>query len=340
MAESGMGSRRKNKDLTGVPKITTYGLSRLRPLESRTSTSPSMTTIGTNIQQGENMADIHKHDKESVHTPALSEPGAGQPANTAQPQTGQVGEVSCMESRILEAIRKLDKKTDEMKTDMNVRLGSIEATLKENTGKITDLEEGVDFSNKEIDSHKDRLTKLEGETKKLISDAELDNKNIAILRDLIEEVEDGWREKLNDMERHARGYSIRVKGVQLEDEREDSRVTVAKILLSEKLVTGDDVGTVAKLIEHAHPLGWKGKDGRVNIIARFYSRPVRNSIIFLAKKKKYTGQGLKVVEDMTMMDFQARHRAFPQMQLAYQQGKKARFFKGKLIIDGKEVAIK
>ncbi len=52
-------------------------------------------------------------------------------------------------------------------------------------------------------------------------------------------------------------------------------------------MTGDDVGEVAKLVEHAHPLGRKDENGKMTIIARFYSRPVRNAIVEKAKKKRY-----------------------------------------------------
>ena len=318
-----MERRRKRKDLIGVPKITTYGL---RPLESRTANSPSLTST---TQHSEKMA-----ANDNVNS------GTGDGQNTATTLAEQGGEPSAMESRILQAIAELTKKTEELKVDMNARLGKIEQTLTANTGKITDLEEGLDFSNKEIDSQKKRLDDLESENKKLRSEAGEDRKTQAVLRERIQEVEDGWKEKLNDMERHSRGYSIRVKNVQLENDSEDSRVSVAKILLSQELVTGDDVGTVAALIEHAHPLGRKREDGRVNLIARFYSRPVRDNIIEKAKLKRYKGKdSLKIVEDMTRMDFQARVRAYPQMQKAYEKGKKARFYKGKLIINGKQVPI-
>lgn len=123
------------------------------------------------------------------------------------------------------------------------------------------------------------------------------------------------------------------------NDREDSKITVAKILLSENLITGDKVNEVARMLEHAHPLSRKDDSGKINIIARFYSRPVRNGVVEKAKKKRYPREGLRVVEDMTKVDFEARKKAYPLMQRAYQEGKKARFTAGKLIIDGHEVAI-
>lgn len=45
------------------------------------------------------------------------------------------------------------------------------------------------------------------------------------------------------------------------------------------------------------------------------------------------------MEDLTQADLALKRRAFPQMQKAFEQGQRVKFQKGKLIIEGREVAI-
>lgn len=284
--------------------------------------------VTTDPQRGEKMASTSASEKAANHSDA-----------DQCEKVHEDEEVSTMESRILRAIGKLDRKTDELKTDMNARLEKIEETLTKNSSKIGDLEKSVEFGHKPTNELSDKVHKLEAENKDLKKKSVDEMKKGEATKSIVHKLEEEMREKMNDMERHSRSYSIRVKGVQGVPDREDFKVTVDKVLLSENLITGDDVTEVVKLIEHAHPLSRRDDNGKINIIARLYSRPIRNGIVEKAKKKRYPRDSLKVVEDMTKTDFLARKKAYPQMQRAYQQGKKAKFVRGKLIIDGREVAI-
>ncbi len=115
---------------------------------------------------------------------------------------------------------------------------------------------------------------------------------------------------------------------------------VAALIVEKKLAPENSaVCDVAQQIEIAHPLKGVPK----GMIVRFYARPYRNLIVHQAKAKlnRISGEGgLKLVEDMTKMDFQLKMKAIPQMTAAFESGKKARFYRGKLIIDGKHVAVK
>ena len=77
----------------------------------------------------------------------------------------------------------------------------------------------------------------------------------------------------------------------------------------------------------------------MNIIAKFYSRPYREAVVRRAKAKKEFKDVVKITEDLTKADMDLKRRAFPQMQKAYEEGKRVRFQKGKLIIEGQEVPI-
>lgn len=92
-------------------------------------------------------------------------------------------------------------------------------------------------------------------------------------------------------------------------------------------------------IEIAHPIG----HGDNQLIARFFSRVERNAVVQKAKitinKKVKEGKGLRIVEDMIKTDYELKVRAFKQMQQAFNNRKKVRFTKGKLVIDGEEVPI-
>ena len=50
-------------------------------------------------------------------------------------------------------------------------------------------------------------------------------------------------------------------------------------------------------------------------------------------------QGVRIVEDFTPSDFNARKKALPLMKQAYHEGKKVRFTRGKLFIDGREIYV-
>ena len=48
---------------------------------------------------------------------------------------------------------------------------------------------------------------------------------------------------------------------------------------------------------------------------------------------------VRFVEDFTPNDFEIRKKALPLMRKAFEEGKRVRFTKGKLLVDGREVSI-
>ena len=106
-------------------------------------------------------------------------------------------------------------------------------------------------------------------------------------------------------------------------------------------ITSLGVEDVAAEVENAHRTGKKRDDKPRPIIAKLYSRPFKRRLLQAAKSAdgKEILQGVKIVEDFTPSDFDARKKALPTMRKAYEDGKKVRFTKGKLYIDGREVPV-
>ena len=89
-------------------------------------------------------------------------------------------------------------------------------------------------------------------------------------------------------------------------------------------------------LEVAHPIG---KDSN-QIIVKFCRRPVRNSVVLKAKKMLDNQKDrYRIVEDMIKGDYDKKRRAFPLMDKEFKDGKKVRFMKRRLFINGAEVKI-
>lgn len=148
-------------------------------------------------------------------------------------------------------------------------------------------------------------------------------------------------EELNIIERRSRAYSIRVLGVPAEVSKQTQhhRKLVADILLNNNLTPYRDVDEITRTIEIAHPLG-KPINGKVNYIARFFARPIREEIVRQSKIKRDQLRGAEwIVDDLTKLDLQLKKAAKPLMDKAYSEGKRVRFQNGKLIVEGREVKI-
>lgn len=241
-----------------------------------------------------------------------------------------------MEERLMAVLIKLDKKVDsiskttkDIKEEFDLKLTQLRADLKGNTDKVAALETSVTYAHTDIEGHQQRITQLERDIhhlKEIVGTSQQQNKKVG--------------EKLNEMERRGREYSIRLRGVPVPAvEVADHRIIVAAILVNNNLVGGMTAGDARKSMEIAHPLG-KPIRGKINMIARFYARPYRNAVLRAAKQ---LGDGLKgaarITEDLTKIDADRKSRAYQQMQTAYMNGKKVKFHRGQLVIDGEVVEI-
>lgn len=261
-------------------------------------------------------------------------------------QTESISSATFMNS-VMCALKGLDKKIDgidkttkEMKASFELRLQNLESTATTNKKKVGDIEDSLNYVHKEVADLKESVTQLKKENKELrekVNNAQKQSKETVKKADA---VRDEMVSRLNDLERRTRDYSIRVRGIpeELVKEREDHRKLIAQVLIENRLVPTDDAPSVVNEMEIAHPLV-PAINGKRNFIARFFSRPYRERVIRAAKGKTAFVQAEKVTEDMTKLDRDLKTKAFPQMQKAYQEGKRVKFQKGKLYIQGKETPI-
>ena len=95
-------------------------------------------------------------------------------------------------------------------------------------------------------------------------------------------------------------------------------------------------------VENAHRTGKRNENGRLrHIIAKLYSQPSKRKLLQIARTpdKKAMLNGVRFVEDFTHNDFEARKKALPIMHKAFEEGKNAKFTKGKLYVEGNVVPL-
>ena len=199
--------------------------------------------------------------------------------------------------------------------------------------KIDDID-NLNVKAKELDEEfhrmKDSLTSTNTSVEEL--DAEMVD-----LRNRLQNSNIDLRNRMENLERYSRDFNIRVIGV-IEEEGEDCMAIVLNILT---LLGFEDASGE---IENAHRTGKKGDDKPRHIIVNLYSRPFKRSLLRVAKKKKKqkkkdTLSGIRLVEDFIPGDFELRKKALPLMKKFFEEGKRVRFTKGKLLVDGKEIPV-
>ncbi len=353
---------RTKKASTKTPKITAY------TTRSVSSQQKQSGQIPTPVKSMDKMADQDKQKSGSannlsgtqsntgVNTEHLSTDTVHSGEQTNQAIDNEVGatcsansELKEMERKLLVAIgqlsTKIDSKSEEVKSELRKDIGDLKAQLTQldssvqaNAKKLNDLETSVNYAHGEIEDVKTKATQIEKENKKLKDRVDIAEKGRKDAQQKLEQYQQSTKESLNDLERHARGFSIRVRGAPAIKQGENYRSAVASILIQEALVDSDDLEEVTQEIEHAHPLGPR-RDDKITLIARLHNRPVRNSIVAKAKKKPFVEGGIRVVEDLTKLDYGRKRDAYPLMKEAYENGKRAVFRQGKLFIDGEETTI-
>ena len=145
---------------------------------------------------------------------------------------------------------------------------------------------------------------------------------------------DELQKRLEHLEQYSRDFNVRVLGVN-EDEGEECMTIITDFITS----LGFEDATAE--IENAHRTGKKRNDKPRPIIVRLFSRPFKRRLSQVARSSdgKAILRGVRFVEDFTPSDFNARKKALPLMKQAYDEGKKVRFIRGKLFIDGREIYV-
>ena len=193
--------------------------------------------------------------------------------------------------------------------------------------------ESVIFKVEEIDGLKSKQQELEEGFHSLKISPNSMNANTQEI-DNLRQSNDDLRKKLEHLERYSRDYNIRVLGVS----EEDGEDCMAIIL---DYVTRLGFEHAAAEVENAHRTG-KKQDGRPrHIISKLYSRPFKSKLLQAAKSAdgKAELNEVRFVEKFTPSDFETRKKALPLMRKAFEEGKRVRFTKGKLFVDGRAVSV-
>ena len=217
------------------------------------------------------------------------------------------------------------------------------------TGQITKLSDDLkDFQRntnerlQKIESVMSKVDEIDGLTiKQQQLEADVDNikeSQLNLVSTNTEEVEalrrnnDELKKRLQHLERYSRDFNIRVLGVN-EDEGEECMTIITDFITS--------LGFEDATAENTHRTGKKRNDNPRPIIARLFSRPFKRGLLQVARSSdgKAILRGVRFVEDFTPSDLNARKKALPLMKKAYDEGKKVRFTRGKLFIDGREIYV-
>ena len=197
------------------------------------------------------------------------------------------------------------------------RCETLESRVDVNSSDIKDIQDSLNFDSAQI---KDNTTELE-QLKKRITDQghELlrSSQCIATLET-----------EMNNLQRYTRGFNIRILGV-TEEENENCIESVENILKDYFNVSG-------RVIENAHRTGKRIGGKPRHIIARFYSLATRRSVMAVAREK-LAETGVRIIDDLTPRDMEAKKRVIPLMNKLYSDKQKPRFVNGQLYSNGKLV---
>ena len=204
-------------------------------------------------------------------------------------------------------------------------LATFQGTTDTRLAKIESVISKID----EIDNLKPKVEKLEEEVGDMKQSV---NITLNKASNLFQQCNVELKRRVERLERYSRDFNIRVVGV-AEQDGEDCLLIIRNYLTL--LGFEDDFGE----IENAHRTGRKREEHPRNIIVKLHKRPFKRVLLRVAKNQenKKVLNGVRFVEDFNPYDFEIRKKVLPIIKDAFDQGKKVRFTRGKLFIDGKAV---
>ena len=196
------------------------------------------------------------------------------------------------------------------------RLSELEPKVDQNSKDIKDINDCKEFDSQRISANEKSVEDLQQVS--ITQSREMQNMTSQI---------NSLQSQVLDMQRYTRGFNIRVIGV---DETEDE-VCLNKVseILAEKF-------GIHSAIENAHRTGPPRTDRPRQIIARFYSRFTRRTVMRSAREK-LQNTNIRFVDDLTQKDLEEKIRLKPLMTELYNQNKKPRFIQGRLFANNRAV---
>ena len=134
--------------------------------------------------------------------------------------------------------------------------------------------------------------------------------------------------EMNALQRYTRGFNIRILGLPENDEV--NCVTWVENLLH------DHFNTEGSIIENVHGVGTANRGKPTPIIARFFSRTTRLTVMANAREK-LQGSPYRFTDDPTPRDLQEKRRLTTLMNDLFQKKLRPRFTNGRLYTNGKIV---
>ena len=129
--------------------------------------------------------------------------------------------------------------------------------------------------------------------------------------------------KLIASERHSRSLKVRLLGVP-EKDGGNCVVTIENLLHRKFQLSGS-----APVIENAHRIGKAQQDKPRHIIARFYSRVTRSTVM-RTTRTNLRDSPLRYVDDLTKEDLLEKQRVRPLMDELFKTSRRPSFRNGKL----------
>ena len=243
-----------------------------------------------------------------------------QPTDDTCEDTGSQSASEFMEF-VRRSLNTLNSKFDafvERQEKLELRVTAVEVRVTSQEKAVEGVVESIDFTADKVNNIWHSLETLQ----KALAEAtrEIADSHTAMAK---------LSETVSRQERHSRAFNIRVLGVR--EENGENCIHLLERVISERFDI--PVGTT---IENAHRTGKPTPDRPRHIIARFYSRAVRASVMRSARVKLATTP-FRFIDDLSQDDLREKQRVRPYMDELYRQHQKQSFRNGKLYSEGREV---
>lgn len=249
---------------------------------------------------------------------SLATPLPCTPAKSPAPKRGKTSanSLECDINKVMAAIQSLSAKCE----TIFEKVSTMEKTVRNTDQAITFLNESVEKLLKDTTNHKERISALEKNTLNLREE----NKQLKI--------------QLLEANSYRRRWSLRLQGMKEEEQQENTRDLVIKVLskISPKIAE-----KLPEVVDSVHRIG-KKKDGisTRGIIIQFSMRHFRDIVWRDARGSKFLEEAhLRLKEDLSPDERAMRAKAWPLVKKAREEGKRASFVGAFAYIEGKKVNI-
>ena len=207
-----------------------------------------------------------------------------------------------------------------LQSSMEKKLSDIDDRVTGQATTIAGLTESVEFNSANINTQQKSIDIV----KKSLVEANRDLQSATMSIAKLEAT-------LVASERHSHSFNVRLLGVP-ETDGENCVATVVDLLDRKFQLSGS-----APVIENAHRIGKTQQDKPRHIIARFYSRVTRSTVM-RTTRTNLRDSPLRFVDDLTKEDLLEKQRVRPLMDELFKTNRRPSFRNGKLYAEGRPVS--